>query len=173
MVLLEDERLILRWLSEYGPLERQQIQRLLYGKSERSMNGIFRNLKQGRYIVEIENGSYLALDRYCEPKQRMVTAVWVLLQFVEQIAPDAHRQADTPAQIFFLKDKTAYEIVVLNEGEDHLVRLLQPRSDTKYILVVPDMAFANNLLLPDVPCLFATVEPSMFPDSPKITFYSV
>lgn len=173
MALLEDERLILRWLSEYGLLERQQLQHLLYGKSERSMNGIFRNLKRGRYITEIENGNYLALDRYCEPQQRMVTAVWVLLQFVEQIAPDAHRQADTPAQIFFLKDKTAYEIVVLHEGEDHLVRLLQPKPDMKYILVVPNMAFAASLLLPDVPCLFAVVEPSVFPAPPKITFYSV
>ncbi len=173
MALLEDERLVLRWLSEYGPLQRQQVQHLLYEKSERSINGIFRNLKRSRYVVEIQNGSYLALDRYCEPNQRMITAVWVLLQFVEQIAPDAHRQSDTPAQIFFLKDKAAYEIVVLYEGEDHLTHLLQPQTDTKYILVVPDMAFAASLPLPDAPCLFATVEPSDLPNPPKVTFYSV
>lgn len=101
----------------------------------------------------------------------MITAVWVLLQFIEQIAPEAHWQADAPAQISFLKDKTAYEIVVLYEDEDHLVRLLQPQEDTKYILVVPNMEFANKLILPDAPCLFATVDQTEC-EAPKITFYS-
>jgi len=100
----------------------------------------------------------------------MITAVWVLLQFIEQIDPEAHWQ-DAPAQISFLKDKTAYEIVVLYEDEDHLARLLQPQEDTKYIFVVPNMGFANKLMLPDAPCLFATVEQTGA-GTPKITFYS-
>lgn len=75
--------------------------------------------------------------------------------------------------VFVTVSAKTYDIVVLHEGEDHLVRLLQPKPDMKYILVVPNMAFAASLLLPDVPCLFAVVEPSVFPASPKITFYSV
>ena len=58
-----------------------------------------------------------------------------------------------------------------NEDEDHLVRLLQPQEDTKYILVVPNMEFANKLILPDAPCLFATVDQTEC-EAPKITFYS-
>ena len=127
--------------------------------------------KHTRRIAAIEDGEYLAVDQYCEPKQRMITAVWVLLQFIEQIAPEAHWQADAPAQISFLKDKTAYEIVVLYEDEDHLIRLLQPQEDTKYIIVVPNMEFANKLILPDAPCLFATVDQTEC-EAPKITFYS-
>ena len=129
------------------------------------------NTKHARRIAAIEDGEYLAVDQYCEPKQRMITAVWVLLQFIEQINPEAHWQADAPAQVSFLKDKTAYEIVVLYEDEDHLVRLLQPQEDTKYILVVPNMEFANKLILPDAPCLFATVDQTEC-EAPKITFYS-
>ena len=132
---------------------------------------LVQNMKHARRIAAIEDGEYLAVDQYCEPKQRMITAVWVLLQFIEQIAPEAHWQADAPAQISFLKDKTAYEIVVLYEDEDHLVRLLQPQEDTKYILVVPNMEFANKLILPDAPCLFATVDQTEC-EAPKITFYS-
>lgn len=55
--------------------------------------------------------------------------------------------------------------------QDHLVRLLQPQEDTKYILVVPNMEFANKLILPDAPCLFATVDQTEC-EAPKITFYS-
>ena len=158
MALMEDERLILRWLSQYGPLRWLQIRGLLYYRPQRSVNRLVQNMKHARRIAAIEDGEYLAVDQYCEPKQRMITAVWVLLQFIEQIDPEAHWQADAPAQVSFLKDKTAYEIVVLYEDEDHLVRLLQPQGDTKYILVVPNMEFANKLILPDAPCLFATVD---------------
>ena len=119
MALMEDERLILRWLSQYGPLRWPQIRGLLYYRPQRSVNRLVQNMKHARRIAAIEDGEYLAVDQYCEPKQRMITAVWVLLQFIEQIAPEAHWQADAPAQISFLKDKTAYEIVVLYEDEDH------------------------------------------------------
>lgn len=171
MALMEDERLILRWLSQYRAFA--------LGRKFADCSTTDRALCQQacaeheacRRIAAIEDGEYLAVDQYCEPKQRMITAVWVLLQFIEQIAPEAHWQADAPAQISFLKDKTAYEIVVLYEDEDHLVRLLQPQEDTKYILVVPNMEFANKLILPDAPCLFATVDQTEC-EAPKITFYS-
>ena len=65
-----------------------------------------------------------------------------------------------------------YEILVLNPDEEHLVRLLQPQKNTKYILVVPNMEMAESLQLPDAPCLFATAEPTE-KEEPKITFYSV
>lgn len=171
MALIEDERLVLRWLSQYGPLRLPQIWGLLHYRPQRSANRLIQDMKRARRIAPIEGGEYLAIDQYCEPKPRMITAVWVLLQFIEQIDPEAHWQADAPAQISFLKDKTAYEIVVLYENEDHLVRLLQPKEDTKYIFVVPNMEFADKLLLPDAPCLFATVEQSEY-EAPKITFYS-
>ena len=171
MALTEDERLILRWLSQYGPLLRPQICGLLHHRPQRSANRLVQSMKHARRIASIEDGEYLAIDQYCEPKQRMITAVWVLLQFIAQVDPEAHWQADAPAQISFLKDKTAYEIVVLYEDEDHLVRLLQPQEDTKYIFVVPNMEFADKLILPDAPCLFATVEHSEH-EAPKITFYS-
>ena len=145
--------MILRWLSQYGPLRWPQIRGLLYYRPQRSVNRLVQNMKHARRIAAIEDGEYLAVDQYCEPKQRMITAVWVLLQFIEQIAPEA------------------YEIVVLYEDEDHLVRLLQPQEDTKYILVVPNMEFANKLILPDAPCLFATVDQTEC-EAPKITFYS-
>ena len=172
MALMEEEQLILSWLSQYGPLPQAAIRRLLHYKSGQTVSRILRGLKRRRYIVEIEDGAYLATDRYCAPKRRMLTAVWVLIQFAQQIVPGAHHQGDNPSQIFFLKESTAYEIVVVYDGEEHLLRLLQPQEDTKYIIVVPDRSMVEKLPLPDAPCLFATVELADGTE-PKITFYSI
>ena len=60
--------------------------------------------------------------------------------------------------MFFLKEDTGYEIVVLYDGEQHQIRLLQPQEDMKYIIVVPHGAMAQQLKLPRAPCLFATVD---------------
>lgn len=170
MALMEDEQHVVRWLSQYGPMKKGMIRQLLHYKASDTVGRLIGGLKRRRYITPLEN-QYYGIDKYCKPKPRMITAVWVLLQFIDQIEPGAHRQADAPAQIFFLKDKTAYEIVVLYEEEDHLVRLLQPQENTKYIIVVPNTEFADKLVLPDAPCLFATVEPTSY-EAPKITFYS-
>lgn len=36
--------------------------------------------------------------------------------------------------------------------------MLQPRDDLRYIFVLPRAAMAKEIVLPNVPCLFATVD---------------
>ena len=48
MALMEDERLILRWLSQYGPLRWPQIRGLLYYRPQRSVNRLVQNMNQFR-----------------------------------------------------------------------------------------------------------------------------
>lgn len=172
MPLMEDEQLVLRWLSQYGPLTKNILRRFLHYKHADTANRILAGLKRRRYIYEIDGGRYYAVDRYDKPVRRMQIASWVLIQFIKQIQPNHHHQANEPSQIFFLKDKTVYEILVIFENEEHLISLLQPQKNTKYIIVVPNMEMVENLNLPDVPCLFATAEPTE-KEEPKITFYSV
>jgi len=171
MALLEDERNVLRWLTEYGPLRKTQIRKMLCCESDRAADKIIRNLQRGYFIDEIGNGEYLGTDKYCVPDQKMLQAVWVMLRFIHQIDPTEHFAADIPAQLFFLKDNLAYEIIVLYEGEEHLLKLIQPQPEMKYIIVVPQMAMAEQLPLPDAPCLLAIVQPSG-EEEPQITFYS-
>ena len=114
----------------------------------------------------------MALDEMCKPDQRLIIAVWVLLQFIDQVEPLAHYPAVYPAQIFMLKENVGYEIVVLYDGEQHLTRLLQPQEDDmKYIIVVPHISMVQSLYLPKVPCLYATVD-FEGKEEPNITFYS-
>ena len=53
MALMEDERLILRWLSQYGPLRWPQIRGLLYYRPQRSVNRLVQNMKHTRRIAAI------------------------------------------------------------------------------------------------------------------------
>lgn len=72
--------------------------------------------------------------------------------------------------LFFLKEDTGYEVVVLYEGEQHLLKLLQPQDDLKYIVVLPHINMARQLRLPRAPCLFVTVDYAGV-DIPNVRFY--
>lgn len=170
-MLLQDEQYIIKWLSQYGPLTKTQVIRLLKDKPVSTAEKIIRNLKRDMRITDV-GGCYLALDEMCKPDQRLIIAVWVLLQFIDQVEPLAHYPAVYPAQIFMLKENVGYEIVVLYDGEQHLTRLLQPQEDDmKYIIVVPHISMVQSLYLPKVPCLYATVD-FEGKEEPNITFYS-
>ena len=170
-MLLQDEQYIIKWLSQYGPLTKTQVIRLLKDKPVSTAEKIIRNLKRDMRITDV-GGYYLALDEMCKPDQRLIIAVWVLLQFIDQVEPLAHYPAVYPAQIFMLKENVGYEIVVLYDGEQHLTRLLQPQEDDlKYIIVVPHISMVQSLYLPKVPCLYATVD-FEGKEEPNITFYS-
>ena len=170
-MLLQDEQYVVRWLTQYGPLARAQVVRLLHGKQPGTAGKIIGNLKRQLMISEVSGGYYLGMDPVARPDQRIISAVWVLLRFIGQVEPMAHYPASYPSQIFFLKQNTGYEIVVLYDGEQHLTRLLQPEDDLKYILVMPHIAMARELKLPKAPCLFATVDYAGG-DEPGVTFYS-
>ena len=169
-MLLQDEQHVLSWLSQYGALTRTQVIRLLKDKPQRTAEKIIRNLKQQLFITDVRGGYYIGTDPLGQPDQRTILAVWVLLTFINGIDPMAHYPASYPAQIFFLKGDIGYEIVVLYDGEQHLVRLLQPEEDLKYIIVLPHISMARELRLPKASCLFATVDYAGH-DEPAVTFY--
>lgn len=167
---LPDELHVIKWLSQYGALPKAQVMKLL-NKPPDKAEKILRNLKWDSQIVGIGGGYYLGLDPLSQPDQRMILAVWVLTQFVESVDPMAHYPATYPSQIAFLKGTTSYEIVVIYEGECHLLKLLQPDDDIKYIIVLPNISMRNDLRLPKAPCLLATVDYTG-EDEPTVTFYT-
>ena len=131
-MLLTDEQYVIKWLSQYGPLPKAQVVRLLRDKSPTTAERLLNRMKRDQRIADVGDGYYLGLDPYCTPDQRVILAVWVLLQFIDRVEPLAHYPATYPSQLFFLKENTGYEIVVLYEGEQHLAKLLHPQEDLKY-----------------------------------------
>ncbi len=169
-MLLQEEQYVVKWLSQYGALPKSQIVRMLQ-KPPQTADKILRNLKKQMRIADVGGGYYLGLDSMCQPDQRTILAVWVLLKFIDYVDPMAHYPAVYPSQIFFLKENIGYEIVVLYDGESSTLRLLQPQEELKYIIVLPHISMAAQLRLPDAPCLFATVD-FCGDEEPEITFYS-
>lgn len=169
--LLEDEKHVLYLLSQYGPLLIPQLHKFLYNKTSSQQARIVKNLRRYHYAYAVGDGRYLGSDPVGKPDPKNVMAVWVLLQFIESVEPTGHFAANAPAQIFFIKEDTGYEIIVIDDDEDHLLRLITPKKKTKYIIVVPDMRMVEHLELPDAPCLFATVK-NTGEKEPVITFYT-
>lgn len=157
-MLLQDEKHVIKWLSQYGALTKTQVVRMMYDKSPNTAEKVIKNLIRQMRITEVAGGYYLGIDAMCQPDQRIILAVWVLLKFIGQVEPMAHYPASYPAQLFFLKEDTGYEVVVLYEGEQHLLKLLQPQEELKYIIILPHINMAKQLRLPQAPCLFATVD---------------
>jgi len=170
-MLLQEEQHVIKWLSQYGALTGTQVIRLLHDKPQAVAEKIIHNLTRHGHIASISDGYYLGLDSLCNPDQRLLSAVWVLLQFIEKVDPMAHYPATYPSQLFFLKGDVGYEVVVLYEGEQHLAKLLQPQDDVKYIIVLPSISMVAQLRLPKIPCLFATVNYNGA-DAPTVNFYS-
>lgn len=173
-MLLDDERHVIKWLSQYGALTKTQVIRLLRDKTPETAEKILRNLKREHQISDVAGGYYLALDGLCKPDQRTILAVWVLLRFIDYVDPMAHYPAVYPSQIFFLKENTGYEIVVLYDGEQHLSKLLQPQDDEmKYIFVLPNIAMASQKPLSGaVMGLFAASETRFTKDTALLTAVS-
>lgn len=168
--MLQDEQYVVKWLSQYGALPKTQIVKMLQ-KPPNTADKILRNLKKQMRIADVSGGYYIGLDSMCKPDQRTILAVWVLLKFIDQVDPMAHYPAVYPSQLFFLKENVGYEIVVLYDGEQSLLRLLRPEEDLKYIIVLPHISMANTLRLPKAPCLFATVDYNG-EEEPEVYFYS-
>ena len=170
-ILLQDEHNVFMWLSQYGTLTRAQVMRLLRDKPLKTAEKIIKNLKQQLLITESSDGYFISADPPSRPDPRMISAVWVLLQFIDDVEPAEHYPADYPAQIFFLKKNVCYEIVVIYDGEQHLTRLLQPEDGLKYIIAAPKIQVLQECKLPKAPCLLATVEDNGGGE-PGVTFYT-
>ena len=170
-MLLPEEQCVVNWLYQYGALPKIQVMRMLNMPEEKAERLLY-TLRRSLRITEILDGSYITLDPLAKPDQRLIQAVWVLVKFMDKLDdPQAHYAANYPSQLFFLKENVGYEVIVLYEGEESLVRLLQPDEDLKFIIVVPDISMAPRLQLPDAPCLLATVK-SCGEGEPEVIFYS-
>lgn len=156
-MLLPDEKVIMYWLSQYGVMIQEQALLLLYDKPRPTAQKIIRGLIKNNRICYINGGYYIGASPLCKPDEKTITAIWVLLRYISKIGICDHHSANYPGQIYFLKDQTGYEIIVLNEGEYMLPSLLTPQEQLKYIIVVPREDDIPRVRIPDCPCMFATV----------------
>lgn len=171
-MLLQDEKYVIKWLSQYGALLKTQLIQMLQ-KPPKTAEKIIMNLKRDLRVADVGDGYYIGLDAMSLPNQKMITAIWVFLKLIDRVDPLAHYPASYPSQLFFLKENVGYEIVVLYENEEKLLRLLQPEEDLKYIIVLPRIEMARTVKLPrNSDCIFSTVD-FHGEEEPDVRFYTV
>ena len=55
MALMEDEQLVLQWLSQYGPMTKGMIGKLFPQKSSATVGRLLMGLKRRNYITQLKN----------------------------------------------------------------------------------------------------------------------
>lgn len=92
-MLLDDERHVIKWLSQYGALTKTQVIRLLRDKTPETAEKILRNLKREHQISDVAGGYYLALDGLAlAPFFRRLTEGWLSLPGPFRSAADTRRR---------------------------------------------------------------------------------
>ncbi len=170
-MMAPEEIMILQWIQQYEVISTEQALRLLHHKGRNTAQKIVRGLQKQHYISYVQKGVYIGIYPCSVPDPKTIDALWVLLQFGDQVKQNEHHVASYPSQIFFLKEGVGYEIMVLHQGEEYLTKLLQPVPDMKYILVVPNEEMIPAIELPDAPCIFAVIQWNGG-NAPEVSFYS-
>ena len=159
-VLSNEEKNVLNWLKLYGPLSREQLTRLLNIENPKVTENIFRRLRMNRLIENINGGYYIGINKFDKADPKTIQAMWVFLYFSGDVEPNHHRSGDFPGQIFFIKENWEYQIVVVDDGlEFQLTLLNKTDANRKHIIVVSDFSKIDKVkpYLPDTPCVFATL----------------
>ncbi len=154
-----DEKLVKQWISMYGALPRMQIKCLLNKNKDSDATNLIKYLVKKGELYEQEGGVFLALDPRQRKSERVIKALWVLIQYRDRVKPDEHYPAEFPSELYFLKDNQEYEIFVLNKGEEFKLMHLKRRENVRYIIVVPNVeaSYITSLQVPDIEYIYATV----------------
>jgi len=183
--LLKEERLIMRCLSLYGCLKKEQLIKLVANKGE-AKTKIYEGLKKRGYVEEFD-GNYVRLDPKTNADERTISAFWVLLDYIKKIDPNAHYRADYPSEIFFMRENMMYEIISIFSGEEYLLKSLflenrynsqEEQDRMKFIVIVqsPDSIEACISSIPSTiiengQVVFAVLEYPDGSDEPKVEYY--
>ena len=142
---------LLRAVSLYPGLLGEQLCRLYPGKESAAKTILAKLEKQGR-ITPATNGGwfiYGSETQSFEPSIRR--AVWVLLDFIEQV--EFHSSSDFPTQVIFYAQGDVYEVIDIPAGQETLISqaLRQSREEPgRRILIVDSPQQIHALNIPGV-----------------------
>ena len=151
---------ILRDLSMYKVLTREQLMRLYPGK-ERKVEKLLPYLKKQYRIWEIDGFYCTSPDAAKEIDRGLFSAVWVLIDFIDQVSFHA-ASPEYPAKLVFYVEGEIYEVMYAGEGREALVnylRLSPNQSNTNYLVLVDKPEQIKELNFPNN-CGFCTVSPT-------------
>lgn len=155
----QEAALLLRDITMYHALTKQQLLLLHPGKKEKILNLLSYLTKQGR-IYQMHD-LYCASPDYAEHIDRgLLSAVWILTDFIDRV--EYHSAGDYPAKVIFFADGEVYEIVHAAEGKEVLLsNILSSSNETpsKYLVLVDNTSQIEQLQLPHISG-YCTVSPT-------------
>ena len=171
---MDDTKFISDLLTDFGILPEKLVIALLNKQSPETAGRLLRKMRNANRIVPV-NGIYLAANRYCKPDLRNTTALWIVTKFLTEDGVSGIYPCKLPSVVTFIRNNEAYEIIVINEGEDYLLADAEIDRETKYIIVVPDPTRADGIKYLDrfkaARFILATVEYSGMDAEPEISFF--
>lgn len=151
---------ILRDLSMYKVLTKEQVMRLYPGK-ERKVEKLLKYLKKQYRVWEIDGFYCTSPDATKEIDHSLLSAVWVLIDFIDQVSFHA-ASPEFPAKLVFSVEDEVYEVMYAGAGRETLVNYLrtsQKQSRTNYLIIVDKPEQIMELDFPNT-CGFCTVLPT-------------
>ncbi len=171
---MDDTKFISDLLTDFGILPEKLVIALLNKQNPETAGRLLRKMRNANRIVPV-NGIYLAANRYCKPDLRSTTALWIVTKFLTEDGVSGIYPCKLPSVVTFIRNNEAYEVIVINEGEDYLLAGSDVDRETKYIIVVPDPGKANGIRyldrFSDARFILATVEYSSMDVEPEIIFF--
>ena len=135
---MKETKAIIRVLSDYRALTREQVLRMFPKKNEIVQNIVARLVKQKRIIYD-EKTKMLSYGTELkeQPDINLIKAFWVLLDLYDTV--EFHYPSQYPAQIAFFMDAKLYEIIKADYGKEtvinHLLSLQSEGSPERIIMV--------------------------------------
>ena len=150
---------LLRDISTYQALQKEQIFRLYPGKQHIIQNLLSYLLRQERIVYK--DGLYFPVSgRPDTIDQGLLAAVWVLVDFIDQV--EYHSAGDFPAKVIFIANGEIYEIVHAEQGREALLAYVMGRNGEEkshYLVLVDGPEQISELDLPNT-CGYCTVAPN-------------
>lgn len=139
---------LLRDITMYRVMRKEQLLRLYPGKQEKVRNLISYLVRQGR-IWECEEYFCAAPECAREVDLGLLAAVWVLADFIDRV--EYHSVAEYPAKIIFFADGEIYEIIHAAQGKDTLLSYVLSSAGehpSRYLVLVDDPGQIEQLQIP-------------------------
>ena len=111
---------LLRTITMYKCLYETQLTKLYPGKEQTIKNLLTHLSRQGRIYYNPQLRRYAA-NKDCDMRadQNMISAVWILLDFIEHV--EYHSPSDFPVKLCFFTDGESYEVVHVPAEQEILI----------------------------------------------------
>ena len=139
---------LLRDLTTYHYIYRDQVLRLYPGKESKIENLLAYFTRQSRIFFDKDTGLYHD-GTEASPDRSLLASLWVLIDFIEKV--EYHSAVDFPAMLVFVADGELYEVLHIPEDKEAMMEhtMAQQGSDAeKRIVVVEDARQIAHLSIP-------------------------